>query len=93
MNDPQRIVAPTCDVCVHALLEDQGYSNYTVEGTDFTCKLGLNPNGTFDRWYGEDKRLAFAAECPSSEIGEVESHCVDCPYECDCKGTPFEKKS
>lgn len=54
-----------CDDCFWGLLEDEGYSNYTVENTTFTCILGKNPNGTFDRFYGEDKRLDFASQCPS----------------------------
>lgn len=55
----------TCEGCFWAVLEDSGYSNYTVEGTEFSCILDKHPNGTFDRFYGEDKRLEYAASCPS----------------------------
>ncbi len=81
-----------CTECRHALLQDEGYSNYTVEGTTFSCKLELNPHGSFDRFYGVDKRLAFAEQCTSFAEGDVEHHDVECPYECECNGTPFERK-
>lgn len=85
--------APRCDKCVHALLVDHGYSNWTVEGTDFICKVGLHPDGTFDRWYGDDKRLWYASDCASYAEGEVEQHAVECPHDCPCEGTQYEKAS
>ena len=54
-----------CSECGNCVLIDYGYSNYTVEGTSVNCALGLNPNGEFDLWYGEDKRDRFADECSS----------------------------
>ena len=51
----------TCEGCKFGCLFDFGYSNYTVEGTEFFCAKSLHPDGHFDRFYGEDKRLEYAA--------------------------------
>jgi hypothetical protein len=82
-----------CTMCINALLEDNGYSNYTVEGTDFSCKLNLHPDGTFDRFYNDDGRLKFAEKCISFVEGEAEFHNVDCPYDCSCEGTIYDRKT
>lgn len=82
----------SCSECVHALFEDYGYSNYTVEGTDFACKIGKHPDGIFDRFYGEDPRLEFAGRCPDFVAGEAEEHAVDCPSDCGCEGKPFQRQ-
>lgn len=60
-----------CIDCKFAVFVDYGYSNYTVEGTTFSCALGAHPDGEFDRFYGEDKRLEFANECPKFAEGEA----------------------
>jgi hypothetical protein len=61
----------TCEGCKFALLEDYGYSNYTVEGTTVHCLKRLHPDREgFDRWYGEDGRLLFAERCPGFVAGE-----------------------
>lgn len=59
----------SCNNCKFAVMKDFGYSNYTVEGTQFVCANNCHPNGEFDRFYGEDKRLEFGAECPQYEQG------------------------
>lgn len=51
-------------------MQDYGYSNYTVEGTEFFCAIKKHPADGFDRWYGDDKRLAFAAGCDMFREGE-----------------------
>ena len=63
-----------CSHCDYAICEDYGYSNYTVEGTSIHCSLGLNPHGSFDRWYGEDDRDTFANFCDKHhmEFGPVD---------------------
>lgn len=66
----------TCSECRWAVFEDFGYSNYTVEGTNFSCMKSLHPAGTFDRFYGEDERLEFADKCDGFNAGE--------PVEIDC---------
>lgn len=58
-----------CNDCKYRLGVDYGYSNYTVEGTLFVCLIGAHPDGEFDRFYGEDKRLWQAALCPNFELG------------------------
>ena len=60
----------TCNECRFALFEDEGYSNWTVEGTNFYCLIGAHPKDGFDRWYGDDKRLWFGVECSRFEVGE-----------------------
>lgn len=59
-----------CTGCKFGIHIDFGYSNYTVEGTTFTCAKKLHPEGEFDEFYGEDKRLEFAEQCSGYEQGE-----------------------
>lgn len=67
----------TCDLCRFAVFEDNGYSNWTVEGTEFTCARKLHPDGTFDRFYSATPKLDFAAQCQSFEPGECISMDVE----------------
>lgn len=60
----------TCETCHHCIRVDYGYSSYTVEGTEIHCELKLHPRGPFDRFYGEDGRLAFAEQCAGFVEGE-----------------------
>lgn len=59
-----------CLGCRYAVTIDYGYSNYTVEGSNFYCGKKAHPADGFDEWYGEDKRLQFAEECPQYLAGE-----------------------
>ena len=81
-----------CGECVHALFLDHGYSNYTTEGTTFSCKIKAHPDGEFDQFYGEEAKLQFANVCPQFSPGESEAHQVDCPHDCICEGTIYEIK-
>lgn len=67
-DDPP--VKRSCNDCEFALFNDYGYSNYTVEGTEFFCTLNFHPADGFDRFFGEDKRLNFADECAMFTKGE-----------------------
>lgn len=58
-----------CENCKYCVLQDNGYSNYTVEGTDFECRKNVHPNGSFDRWYGDDARLEYAKKCEAYKYG------------------------
>lgn len=70
MTDQDR-PTPTCDGCKYALMEDFGYSSYTVEGTTFHCLRRLHPvRQGFDRWYNEDERLLFAGKCSGFVAGD-----------------------
>jgi hypothetical protein len=60
-----------CAECKFCCFIDYGYSNYTVEGTEFYCAKKLHPAGHFDRFYGEDKRLEYAETCGGFEAGEA----------------------
>lgn len=81
---------PTCNDCKYAIFEDYGYSNYTTEGTTFSCSKKLNPNGEFDRWYGKDDGLKFAAQCPGFVAGEAVK--MDCDHENESELTPEQKE-
>jgi hypothetical protein len=59
-----------CDACRFCVEQDEGYSNYTVEGVTIKCAKGLHPDGDFDRWYGEDKRLNAVVDCSGYVEGE-----------------------
>lgn len=61
----------SCANCRFAIFEDHGYSNWTVEGTDFSCAKRVHPDGTFDQFYGEDVRLQYAERCPGFELGDA----------------------
>ena len=57
-----------CHACAHAIMRDTGYSNWTVEGTDFECSLNLHPSPRpVDIYYGDAKELKFAQGCPFVE--------------------------
>ena len=60
----------SCNNCRYAVLKDFGYSNYTIEGTEFSCAIQLHPDGSFDHWYGQDARLNWGSECAGYEYGE-----------------------
>lgn len=60
----------SCDNCKYAIYEDYGYSNYTVEGTEFQCGKKAHPEGAFDRFYRENPSLNFGAQCEFHEAGE-----------------------
>lgn len=58
-----------CLDCKYRVSIDFGYSNYTVEGTNFNCATKKHPDGEFDQFYGSDKRLKYAEQCDSFEPG------------------------
>ncbi len=66
-----------CTDCKFCISEDYGYSNYTVEGTDVDCLLGLNVGLPKDRFYGETPELDVAKSCPRFSKGEGPSMCVE----------------
>lgn len=78
-----------CTECKFCLLEDYGYSNYTVEGTDASCLLELNPDFPVDNWYGESPAHDFANVCPRFKEGNPVEIDVECEsghilnYVCD----------
>lgn len=76
----------TCGGCRWALGDDYGYSNYTTEGTYFHCLKKLHPEDGFDMFYGEGRRLDFAAKCSGFEAGEMTL--LDCDRE-EQKGDDF----
>lgn len=58
-----------CDDCKFCVLEDYGYSNYTVEGTNADCILEMNPWFPDDHRWGESDSMAFANVCPRFKEG------------------------
>ena len=67
----------SCVTCKFSLWIDVGYSNYTVEGTDFACGLNMHPDGRFDRWYKENDLFKFGETCDSYRQGNPISIDVD----------------
>lgn len=61
----------SCLDCKFCVQKDYGYSNYTVEGTEVFCGKRLHPDTPFDRWYGEEPKLAFAKQCEGFEEGDA----------------------
>ncbi len=51
-------------------MEDYGYSNYTVEGTNADCLLDMNPYFPTDNWYGDADAHDFANVCPRFKEGD-----------------------
>lgn len=78
-----------CTDCKFACLIDFGYSNYTTEGTEFFCSKALHPEGHFDEFYGEDKRLEYAQQCGGYEAGHPVEMDVDGENEAEL--TPEQK--
>lgn len=60
----------TCMDCKFSISEDYGYSNYTVEGTQFFCGKHAHPEAPFDRFYGDNPKLKFAETCTEFEEGQ-----------------------
>lgn len=80
----------TCEDCKFCVLADYGYSNYTTEGTEFTCAKNLHPDGSFDRWYGKEPKLDYAQQCSGFEAGEAIR--MDCDHEDLDSLTPEQKE-
>lgn len=59
-----------CTNCKFAVLEDNGYSNWTVEGTEFSCAKKVHPAGSFDIYYNTAEQLQYAEGCSGFEDGE-----------------------
>lgn len=56
-------MAKLCLDCRFCVLEDEGYSNYTVENTIVYCAANLHPDAPFDNFYGDDPKHEFAETC------------------------------
>lgn len=72
-----------CTDCKYCVEQDCGYSNYTVEGTEVDCLLGLNPAMPVGRFYGEEPSLSFAERCEKFISGscvyiDVDRECIQC---------------
>ena len=59
-----------CSRCKYSIREDNGYSNWTVEGCDIDCLKKLNPKFPVDAWYGECPEGDLAQTCPSYTEGD-----------------------
>lgn len=79
MSDYEHRVIPnqTCDKCVFAVLQDEGYSNYTVQNTKIHCLLELNPDFPIDNFYGHELSLVFAKKCSNFIEGKPVNLDVD----------------
>lgn len=52
-----------CTDCKYCIEQDTGHSNWSAEGIDVDCLLGLNPDFPEDEFYGEDPCLLYAQKC------------------------------
>ena len=59
-----------CVECKFCVVEDYGYSNWTVEGSDARCLLELSPFLPADNRWGEAEELDFANICPRYTAGD-----------------------
>lgn len=69
-EDAAKKAIKKCTDCRYCVQQDEGYSNYTVEGTTADCLLSLNPGLPKDVFYGEEEKLLFAGNCSMYEKGE-----------------------
>lgn len=60
-----------CNNCYWGCFQDYGYSDYTVEGSDFLCILNQHPNAPFDACVQFDPKFDFAEECSFYKEGET----------------------
>lgn len=58
-----------CTECRFCILQDYGYSNYSVCGTEADCLKNLNPDLPCDTFYDEEPALLYAERCGSFESG------------------------
>lgn len=72
-------MSKTCEDCDNCLCMDYGYSNWTVEGTTVVCMVKAHPKPEFDRFYGENPDMQFAAQCPRFSPGGA--HLLDVDHE------------
>lgn len=73
------MVEKNCGDCKWLVLQEYGYSNYTVEGTTGSCLLQKHPEEEFDNWYGKGEDLKYAEKCDSFTEGEAIF--IDCDQE------------
>lgn len=72
-------MAVTCNDCKYCIMQDFGYSNYTVEGTEADCLKNQNQRFPVDNWYGHSEEAKYAFECPMFVEGDPVY--VDCDQE------------
>lgn len=81
----------TCATCLLCLRQDEGYSNWTVEGTALWCLAGLNPalDGSGEPWREPSPELAAALDvaltCPKYREG------APAWMDVDQEGAPYDK--
>ena len=68
-----------CTDCKYCIQIEYGYTNWTVEGTEDDCLLGLNPKFPVDNFYDKEPSLKFADDCSSFIKGN--GVYVDCDIE------------
>lgn len=82
--------AKTCRDCQFAVFRDYGYSDYTVEGTEFNCAKQLHLDGEFEPTFDDDKRLKYADECKGFKEGKPIDLWVEANPEKDLEGDQFK---
>ena len=59
-----------CTDCNYCYQQDEGYSNYTVDGTTLYCLLDLNPGFPDDSFYTECIAVRHAEQCEKYTKGD-----------------------
>lgn len=78
-----------CTKCRHSALKDYGYSNFTVEGTNFHCLKQQNPgitrNGiSYESWENhEGSPFNYAESCREFRKGTSQEFAVEDTFEFD----------
>lgn len=80
----------SCATCAYAIYQDHGYSNWTVEGTDFSCGLGIHPADGFDSYYKTNDGYAFGAACAAYKQGTGFKLDVEGEEECRLDADPSD---
>lgn len=76
----------SCNSCKFGVFIDNGYSNYTVMGSDFFCAKKLHPADGFDAGWGMVGDFKFGDTCK----GKVEGDGVQVSVERDDDHTDEE---
>lgn len=71
------LLQQNCSICKFGIFQQEGYSNWTVDGVSFYCALDAHPEDGFDAWYQTDDRLNFGAECVIYTEGQAINMDVD----------------
>ena len=80
------MASETCDNCIWGLYKDVGYSNWTVEGTNFYCRMRNRPVTSAETY----EEIEKPDDCNDWKWGEPPKLSVEDRLPDDCKETSYE---